>query len=291
MIQHLSQEVNYLVRSNPLLMQGEEEVSSLAHRRQCGHSSPFSRDPPLGRLSAWRPRLAEERCQRNIRLVLKIENCPVFPHCLAYFGERIFQPFLACLGIRLEVLTFRFLIRQSCVTKPSPDRVLRHDDLQLLLYDLVYPCHCPQICFKPKLRRRLEDEVPKALAVYVSQLSGASASNLPMQPGFSMVLIAFNPPKNGTAIYIVCSRDLAERHVLANDSLHCSCPNLIRRVSSVKHSDGLSRYSRFTSRLTLQFYWDEPYILFRRSIVRLSASSIASSTASPASSSCCVVPR
>src|SRR5271157_5737408 len=156
MIQHLSQEVNYLVRSNPLLMQGEEEVSSLAHRRQCGHSSPFSRDPPLGRLSAWRPRLAEERCQRNIRLVLKIENCPVFPHCLAYFGERIFQPFLACLGIRLEVLTFRFLIRQSCVTKPSPDRVLRHDDLQLLLYDLVYPCHRPQICFKCRAALKID---------------------------------------------------------------------------------------------------------------------------------------
>src|SRR5580700_4094812 len=195
MIQHLSQEVNYLVGSNPLLMQGEEEVSLLAHRRQCGDSSPFSRDLTLGRLSAWRPRLAEERCQRNIRFVLKIENCPVFPHSFAYFGERVFQPFLACLGIRLEVLTFRLLIRQSCVTKPSPDRVLRHDDLQLLLDDLTYPCHRPQICFKSELCRRLENEVPKALAVYVSQLSRASASNLPMQPGFAMLLIAFNPPK------------------------------------------------------------------------------------------------
>ena len=106
----------------------------------------------------------------------------------------------------------------------------------------MYPCHRPQICFKPELCRRLENEVPKALAVYVSQLSGASASNLPMQPNFSMLLIPFNPPKHGTGIYIVCSRDLAERHVLAQDSLHCSCPNFIRRVSSVKHSDGLSRY-------------------------------------------------
>ena len=122
----------------------------------------------------------------------------------------------------------------------------------------MYPSHRPQICFKPELRRRLENEVPKALAVYVSQLSGASASNLPMQPGFSMLLIASNPPKNGTAIYIVCSRNLAEHHVLAHDSLHCSCPNLIRRVSPVKHSDGLSRYSRLTSRPTLQIYWDEP---------------------------------
>src|SRR5271157_4645775 len=171
MMQHVSQEVNHFLRSNPLLIQGEQEVSSLADRRKCGDSSPFSRDLTLGRLSAWCPRLPEERCQRNICLVLKIENCPVFPHCFPYFGQRVFQPFLTCLLIRLEVLTFRFLIRQSGFTKPSPDRILRHDDLQLRLHDLMYPCYCPQICFKPEPRRRLENEVPETLAAYVPQLS------------------------------------------------------------------------------------------------------------------------
>ena len=239
-------------------MQGEEEVSLFAHRRQCRDSSTFSRDLTFGRLSAWRRRLAEERCQRNIRFVLKIENCPVFPHCFANFGESFLQPFLACLGVRLEVLTFRFLIRQSCVTKPSPDRVLRHDDLHFLLHDLMYPCHRPQICLKPELRRRLENEVPKALAVYVSKRSGASASSLSMQSASSVLLIPFHPPKNGTVIYIVCSRDLAECHVVAQDSLHCSCPNFIRRVSSVKHTDGLSRYSPFMSTRILQIFCDEP---------------------------------
>src|SRR5271157_1537573 len=93
MIQHVSQKVNHLVRSNPLLTQDKQEVSSSANRRKGGDSSPFSSDLTLGCLSAWCPRLAQECRQRNVCLVLKIENCPVFPDCFAYLGQREFQPF------------------------------------------------------------------------------------------------------------------------------------------------------------------------------------------------------
>src|SRR5271166_6039378 len=113
MAQHVSQEVNHLVRSNPLLVQGKEEMSSSADRRKSGDSSPFSSDLTLGCLSARCPRLPQERCQRYVCLVLKIENRPVFPHCFSYSWQCVFQPFLTCLVIRLEVLTFRFLVRQS----------------------------------------------------------------------------------------------------------------------------------------------------------------------------------
>ena len=259
MVQHLSQEVNDLVRSNPFLMQGEQEVSLPADRRKGGDSSPFASDLPLGCLSTWCPRLPEEGCQRNVRFVLKIENRPVFPHCFPYLGQCLFQPFLTCLLIRLEVLTFRFLVRQPCLTKPSPDRVPRHNDLQLRLYDLMYPCYGPKISFKSEPCRRLENEVPEALAVYSSQLPGPSAPNLPMQPSFSIPLVPFHPSKQGRAICIVCPRNLANGHALAQDCLHCSCPNFIRRVPSVTHSDGLSRHKRLASILMLQIYCDEPY--------------------------------
>ena len=230
-----------------------------ADRRKGGDSSPFSGDLTFGCLSTWRPRLPEEGCQRNIRFVLKIENRSVFPHCFPYLGQRVFQPFLTCLLIRLEVLTFRFLVRQSCLTKPSPDRVFRHDDLQLRLHDLMYPCYGPEIRFKAELCRRLENEVPEALAVHSSQLPGASTSNLPTQSIFFISLIPLHPAKHGRAVCIVCPRNLTDGHALAQDSLHCACPNFIRRVSSVNHSDGLSRHKRPVSILMLQIYCDEPY--------------------------------
>src|SRR3990172_5373762 len=97
MIEHVSQEVNDLVRSNPLLMQDKQEMPSPADRRKSSNSSTFSGDLTLRGLSAWCPRLAQKCRQGNVRLVLKVKNRPVFPHRFAYLGQRALQPFLTCL--------------------------------------------------------------------------------------------------------------------------------------------------------------------------------------------------
>src|SRR5580658_5573931 len=262
MIQHVSQEVNHLVRSNPLLIQGKQEVSSSADRRKGGDSSPFSSDLALGRLSARRPRLAQECRQRNVCLVLKIENRPVFPHCFAYFGQRVFQPLLACLLVCLEVLAFRFLVRQSRFAKPSPNSVLRHNDVQFRLHDLMYPCYGPQVCLIAELRRRLKNEVPEPVTVYVLQLPGASTSGLPVQPEFSALLIPSYPSKKSSAVCAVRPRHVANGEALTEHSLHSSRPNLIRRVYSMTHGDKLSRHTLSESRPMLQIYCGGPYVWY-----------------------------
>ena len=69
MTEHLSQEVNDFIRSDPLLVQSKQEVSLLADRRKSGDPSSFSGNLTLGGLSSWCPGLAQERRQRNIGLV------------------------------------------------------------------------------------------------------------------------------------------------------------------------------------------------------------------------------
>jgi hypothetical protein len=115
----------------------------------------------------------------------------------------VFQPLLACLLVCLEVLTFRFLVRQSRFAKPSLDGVLRHNDVQFRLHDLMNSCHRPQVCLIAELRRRLKNEVPEPVTVYVLQLPRASTSGLPVQPRFPPLLKAFYPSKKGCAVCAV----------------------------------------------------------------------------------------
>ena len=259
MMEHLSQEVNYFVRSNPLLVQGKQEVSLFADRRKSGDSSPFSGNLALGGLSSWCPGLAQERRQRNIGFVLKIKNRPVFPHCFTYFWQRVFQPFLTCLVVRLEILTLRFLVRQSRFSKPSPNRVLRHDHLEFLLHDLMYPCYGPQVGLIPEVCRRLKNEVPEPLTAYLLQLPWASTPGLPVQASFSFILIAFNPSKQGSAVCAVRPCNLTDGKARRHYSLHSPYPHFIRRVSSVNHGDRLCSHTPFESRLMLHIYCDGPY--------------------------------
>ena len=261
MTEHLSQEVNDFIRSDPLLVQSKQEVSLLADRRKSGDPSSFSGNLTLGGLSSWCPGLAQERRQRNIGLVLKIENCPVFPHGFTHFRQRTLQPFLTSLVVRLEILTLRFLVCQSRFSKPSPNRVLRHDHLEFLLNNLMYPSHGPQVCLISEVCRRLKNQIPKPLAVHLPQLSWASAPNLPTQANFSLSLIAFEPPKQGSAVSTVCFRNVADREASTQHSLHCPCPHFVRRISSVNHGGRICRPILFESTLMLQIYCDEPYIL------------------------------
>ena len=48
MMQHLSQEMNHLVRSNPLFVQGKQEMPAFADRRKGSNSSALSGDLCFG---------------------------------------------------------------------------------------------------------------------------------------------------------------------------------------------------------------------------------------------------
>ena len=172
MTQHLRQEVNHLVRSDPLLVQGEEEVSLSADCRKGRHSSSFSRNLPFGGLSSWCPCFAQKRRQRDIGFVLKIE---ISPGISARFHGlwAAYSPTIPDEPCRPSRNTDALVSGTSVpLPQPSPDRVLRHNHLEFLLHNLMYPSHRPQVCFIPERCGRLKNQVPEPLVVHLRSFRG-----------------------------------------------------------------------------------------------------------------------
>ncbi len=260
MMQHLGQEVNHLVGGDPLLVQGEQQVPTFADRRKSSHTSAPSGDLCLGGLSPRCPGFAQERCQRHVCLVLKIQKRPVFPHRFSNLGQSIVHPFLTRLVVRLEILTFRFLVRESRFAKPSPNRVFRDGDLQFLLNHLMDPPYGPQVCFVPEMCGRLKNKVPQPFALQLFQLTRPSTSCLPVQAIFTLLSISLYPPKQGGTVCVISLRNFPGRKAAPNDGLHRANPNIESRISSLTHGDRLSRQTPFESTPMLQIYCGGPYV-------------------------------
>jgi hypothetical protein len=113
MLEHLSQEMNHLVRRYPLLVQGRQQMPAFADCRERRDFSPLPRDLGLGGLAPRGPGFAQERRQRNVGLVLKVQDCSVFPHRVANRGQLVLDPFLSRRLVRLEILTFWFIDSQG----------------------------------------------------------------------------------------------------------------------------------------------------------------------------------
>src|SRR3989337_115473 len=251
--------MNDFIRGNPFLVQSKQQMATSADCRNGGNSSALSADPRFGSLSPRRPRLAQERRQGNVRLVLKIQNRPVFPHGFADFWQFACQPFQACSVVRLEVLTFWFLVGEPRFPKPSPNRVLGDGDLQFLLNDLMDPRHSPQVCFIPNTGCRLKNDLPQLFAVQLRQLAWTPASRSPVQAVFSLLPIPLDPTKECRAIRTVSLRHLSDGKAMKKDSLHGANPNIVGRVPSLAHGGRLSRQVPCVSRSMLQIYCGEPY--------------------------------
>ena len=143
MLEHLSEKVNDFGGGNPFFMQSKHQVSASADGRHRGHAAALSGNFPFRRLTAWRPSFSQERCQRDVRLVLKIENRPVFLDRSADFRRLVSQPFPPRLLVNFVVLTLRFLVSQSRFSEPSPNRIPRNMNPVLNLKHLVQPSNGP----------------------------------------------------------------------------------------------------------------------------------------------------
>src|SRR5580658_8070695 len=112
-LQHLSQKMDDLCRSDPFVEQVEQEPSLAAQGRHSRYTPSFASDRHTRRLAAYAPGLTQERRQRDVRFVLKIQNRPEFPHRLANLRHDRPQPFPASLLVGFEILPFRLLVGQT----------------------------------------------------------------------------------------------------------------------------------------------------------------------------------
>jgi hypothetical protein len=113
--QKLIEEVNHLRRCNPLLMQDEEQASLRIDGRQRGHATAFPCDVFLGSLPARCPRLGQERRERDVAFVLKIQQRPVFLDRLADLGHLIAEPCFTLFVVLLKVLSLRLRVLSARV--------------------------------------------------------------------------------------------------------------------------------------------------------------------------------
>jgi len=218
----------------------------------------FASNLPFGSLSSWCPSLAQKRRQRNIGFILKIKNRPVFSHRFTHFGQGVF-PAILYEPYRPSQSTDVPVSGTSVpLPAPSPDRVLRHNDLESLLHNLMYPSHGPQVCFIAEVRSRLKNQLPEPLAVQLPQPPRASTSAPPVQARFSLLLIAFNPSKQRRAVGVVCRCNVTHSKAGGEDGLYRPYPHFVRRVSSVNHGGTICRHMLSESMPMLHIYCDGP---------------------------------
>src|SRR5271157_3931088 len=83
-LKHLRQELDDFLGTDSFVVKSEEKLSSTRNRGHCRHTTALSSHTLFRSLSAGCPGLTQERCQRNVRLILEVEDRFVFPHCAAY---------------------------------------------------------------------------------------------------------------------------------------------------------------------------------------------------------------
>ena len=74
--------------------------------RHRGHAASFAGHAHRRRVAAGRPSLAQKGRQRNIRFILKVQDCSVFHDRVANLWNVVSQPNFPCLLIDLKVLPF-----------------------------------------------------------------------------------------------------------------------------------------------------------------------------------------
>ena len=123
---------NDLGRSNSFLVKSKDQGATITDRRHCRNAATQSRHCCFGRVSTRRPSLFQKRRQRNIRLVLKIQNRPVFKYTTLDFRYLIASPMFPNALVCFVVFSFRCLIGQPSINESSPNGMLGNKNLKLL---------------------------------------------------------------------------------------------------------------------------------------------------------------
>ena len=114
----------------------------------------------------------------------------MFLHASPYLGNFVSLPFLSRLFVDFVVLTLRLLVRQAGIAKPTPNRILREFDRELVDNDLTQSAHRPQIRFIPEVDRSLEHQTS---IVFKVAIIGTNAPFVdepqPFSAGFDKVAV------------------------------------------------------------------------------------------------------
>src|SRR5438552_8595296 len=258
-LQHLSQELHDFLGSDA---PGEQLKYKSSLAAQGGHrcyATPFTGDSRFRCLRPECPRLAQKRGQRNVRLVLKVQNRPEFPYRCANSRRFALEPLLSSVLADFEVSPLRLLVGEARVPQSSPHRILRNRHSILLSYHLPQATHRPQISLKPKVRSRLQNDVVKGLHIERSQQPWTPTPTAPLQSTFSLRGEAAYPTKKCSTIHTVRFRNLTHRLPALNRQ-HGRRPNVERRVPSLAHAQVRSDSAILGQGHMLQFLCGEPYL-------------------------------
>jgi hypothetical protein len=117
----------------------------------------------FGCFPAWSPGLAQESRQGDARLVLAVEQSPIFLDCGANLGQSFTQPLLSDFRVGFAILTGRFLVGQARFLQATQDGTHGHGGLVALRNHLMQSLGGPEIRFKVKRGCRLQDNIAQLL--------------------------------------------------------------------------------------------------------------------------------
>ena len=217
-------------------MQTKQQASLPTDRGHGRYTAAFSRYLRLRRLAARGPRFPQKGRQGYVRLVLKIQNTPIFLDRFADFRHVLAQPFLPGLLARFVVFAFGLLIGKPGFTQPPPNRVLGNPGAESLTNHPMQSPHRPQIRFVTKIRRRTKHQLAPIVHTQILKFARATAARLPLQALLASLPITANPTENRGAIRAECVGDIGHRPPSQN-RVHRTTTNCASRISFLIHDE------------------------------------------------------
>src|SRR5579864_3732457 len=265
MLQHLTKEIDHLLGGNAFLVQPKYQLATTCNCRQRGHTPTLAGHRLLGRFATRCPCLAQQCGQRNVRFVLKVQNCRVFLHRRTYLWQVGLNPGLPLFGGQLKVFSFRLLVGQSGFVQPAHDGLLRYRDPKSVADNLNQaPCR-PEIGLKPKLGCRRQHNRDQGVGSEILNLARSPRHGPAPKPLFSFRSKSRHPAMNRCSIRTIGASDFYDGKAFLQDRADCQSTQVQRGVPCVSersfaHISGFSQTPASLSIPVLQNYWNGPYV-------------------------------
>ncbi len=230
MAEHLSQEIDYFVGCDSLLMQSKDQLATMRDGRHCRYSSARACHTLLRRAAHEPPRLTQQRRQRNVRFVLEVENCPVFPDRAANPRQFATSPFGSLFLGQLKILSLGLLIAQPSLVQSPQHRPFGQDNTELTSNYLDQSACRPKVGFIPKRGSRSQYHVHQSVRIEARKLSWTPRNRLSLQAGFPVSLKPLQPAMNRRTIRAVRLGDVCDHHAAINHCTNGPNPEIIRRI-------------------------------------------------------------
>src|SRR6202158_2629094 len=229
---HLPKESDHFIRVDAFLVQLEDQPTHAIDGRECRNTSALASHLLPGRVPTRSPGLSQKSSQRHVRLILKIQQRPVFLHGSAYLRGFRPHPFVTRFLVHFKILSLRLLISQPGFSQASPNSVVRNRCRKFLLNNPMQSTDCPQIGFKSKSRSSLKNDLNKPICVKVFKQTRSAASHLSPKPVRAFIIESGYPSIKCGAINTISVGNFTDGQTTAN-SLDGPNPNFKGRVPSL----------------------------------------------------------